>query len=260
MLASFFSELLIPCHSLHVRNLTYATSVNTENSAQLKTGLPRQSTVVVLSGFQTDFPQRVSRLDKLFCRCGAGWTICISGKLKLDRISDLDRSTVPRNVYQKPGVHSPVLSVIVQLSPVPFSYLSNFRPGAVVIRSLLQHSLSSCSPKSPSVLSRLLPSPFPSSPNPLSKCEFPWLCYALPYRDPTFVSLMALWSELERAVLVTEATPLASSASLRLEGSRETMSVTTTQTSTVPLIMSPDLPITKSSTPLPSPLFAPSSS
>ena len=84
-------------------------------------------------------------------------------RLKLD--NPYPHPTVPR-MYKRFDVRSLVSSAAVQLSPVPFSNLSNLRPGAVVISSLLRHFLSSCSPSplslsSPSGHSGSMFRPFP---------------------------------------------------------------------------------------------------
>ena len=76
--------------------------------------------------------------------------------------------------------------------PSSFSYLPNFRPGAVVIRSSSQHTISSCSsklhsPSSPSGLSPSTRRPFGSLVPPLlSQSVSPRLFSITPYHDLTW--------------------------------------------------------------------------
>ena len=60
--------------------------------------------------------------------------------------SELDAYGFPK-IYKGFEMHSLVSSAAVQPTPVLLSYLSNFRPGAVVICSSSRHSISSCSSK-----------------------------------------------------------------------------------------------------------------
>ena len=82
-------------------------------------------------------------------------------------------------------VGSVVSSAAVQHSAVPSSYLSNFRPGAVVFCSLLRHSISSWSAKpfslssSSSALSQPMFGPFPSPRAVLTLLPRPFLGWGL---------------------------------------------------------------------------------
>jgi len=55
---------------------------------------------------------------------------------------ELDTDRFPE-IYKRAEVHSLVSSAVVQPTPVLLSYLSNFRPGAVVICSSSRHTVSS---------------------------------------------------------------------------------------------------------------------
>ena len=92
------------------------------------------------------------------------------------------------------GVHFLLSSAAVQLTPVLPSYLSHFRPGAIVIYSSSRHS--TMFPKVAfaflviGVLSvGALTIPVARSPAPEPECESPWSFSITSYHDLTLLSL-----------------------------------------------------------------------
>ena len=80
-------------------------------------------------GLSSESPQRAHRLHKLFCQPGGQYTPEISWNSTAHRAFTTQRP----EMYKRSGVRSLV-------SPGRCAALSNLRPGAVVICSLLRHS------------------------------------------------------------------------------------------------------------------------
>ena len=97
-------------------------------------------------------------------------------------------------IYKRDKVYSLVSSAAVQLTPVPLSYLPNFRPGAVTI-CFPQHTIIMFSKTSLTVLAlgalyvNALTVPVARGPAPEPECESPRLSLTISYHDLILVSL-----------------------------------------------------------------------